>query len=122
MVSTTTAACASSRAFTSCRMVSGVMSGQSPDSTTSDPSKPASASLQDATASAVPPLLGLHHHLRVPLHQRNHLLAPVADHAGNAPHPRLAGGIDHPAHQRLAQHFMGDLGLLGLHAGPRTRG
>ena len=54
MLSTTTAASASSRTLTSAAMVSDEMSGQSPDKTTSDPSKSASASAQTATAPAVP--------------------------------------------------------------------
>ena len=31
------------------------------------------------------------------------------------------GGIDHPAHERLAQNLVGHLGLFGLHAGTRAR-
>ena len=54
MVSTTTAAFERARMSASSRIVSGVISGQSPDSTSSEPSKPSSASLQVSTASAVP--------------------------------------------------------------------
>ena len=64
----------------------------------------------------------LHHHVRVGLHQRDHLLALMAHHAHHARQSRFARRVHHPADKRLAQDLVRDLRLLRLHAGSRARG
>ncbi len=66
-------------------------------------------------------LLALHNGLRIALDQRNHLLASMPHHGNHAVHASFAGRVHHPANQRFSQHLVGNLGLLGLHAGARTR-
>ena len=63
----------------------------------------------------------LHHDLRVALDQRDNLLAGMADHRCHLGDAGGVGGIDHPAHERLAQNLVCHLGLFGLHAGTRAR-
>ena len=100
-------------------MVSGLISGQSPVRTESEPSKPANAS-QHRTGRAV--LHFLHHYLRIAFHQRNNLLARMAYNRSHLRNARSVRGINNPAHERLAQNLVCDLGLLRLHAGTGTRG
>ena len=63
----------------------------------------------------------LHHYLRVALDQRDDLLAGMADHRRHLGDAGGVGGVDHPAHERLAQNLVCHLGLFGLHAGARAR-
>ena len=63
----------------------------------------------------------LHHNLRVALDQRDDLLAGMADHRCHLGDAGSVGGIDHPAHERLAQNLVCHLGLFGLHTGARAR-
>ena len=63
----------------------------------------------------------LHHHLRVAFDQRDDLLAGMADHRCHLGDAGGVGGVDHPAHERLAQNLVGHLGLFGLHTGARAR-
>ena len=45
----------------------------------------------------------------------------MADHRCHLGDAGGVGGVDHPAHERLAQNLVGHLGLFGLHTGARAR-
>ena len=66
-------------------------------------------------------LLRLDDNLRVVLHERRDALAHVAQDGNDVGDARLAGGIHHPAHERLAQNLVGNLGFIGFHTGAGTR-
>ncbi len=60
-------------------------------------------------------------HFGIAFHQRRHLLAAMAHHGDNAVGPGRLGGFHDPAHERSAQHLVGHLRLLRLHAGAGSR-
>ena len=64
----------------------------------------------------------LHHYLRIAFHQRNNLLARMAYNRSHLRNARSVRGVNNPAHERLAQNLVCDLGLFRLHAGTGTRG
>ena len=63
----------------------------------------------------------LDHYLRIALDKRDDLLAGMTDHRCHLGDACGVSGVDHPAHERLAQNLVGHLGLFGLHAGARAR-
>ena len=113
MVSTTTAAFVSSRLATSAAMVSGVIDGQSPESTTSEPSsiEPLAlvmASRAALTASPVPSCC-VWMTIRVSPSTSGGDALAHAEHRNDVGNARLMGGIDHQRTSGFAQNLVGDL-------------
>ena len=66
-------------------------------------------------------LLGLNGDFRIALNKRSNLFGHMSEHGDHIFDAGIMGGVDDPAHERLAKHLMNNLGLVGFHAGSSAR-
>ena len=66
-------------------------------------------------------LLGLNGDFRIALNKRSNLFGHMSEHGDHILDAGVMGGVDDPAHERLAKHLMDNLGFVGFHAGSSAR-
>ena len=66
-------------------------------------------------------LLGLNGDFRIALNKRSNLFGHMSEHGDHIFDAGVMGGVDDPAHERLAKHLMNNLGFVGFHASSSAR-
>ena len=66
-------------------------------------------------------LLGLNGDFRIALNKRSNLFGHMSEHGDHIFDAGVMGGVDDPAHERLAEYLVDNLRLVGFHAGSSAR-